>query len=80
VLGRPLRKPIQHPSYLTVKCWYDSERHQADSETKYRLYFSLIQQKTAEYGVEPRNIYNVDEKGFMIGVVGRLKRVFSRPL
>ena len=28
--------------------------------------------------MEPENTYNMDEKGFMAGVVGRQKRVFSK--
>ncbi|KAF1974660.1 hypothetical protein BU23DRAFT_461208 [Bimuria novae-zelandiae CBS 107.79] len=26
------------------------------------------------------NTYNIDEKGFMIGITSRLKRIFDRPL
>ena len=56
----------------------DSSRHNADSYTKYKLYFDLLQSKIAEYDVEPRHTYNMDEKGFMIGVTTRTKHVFSR--
>ncbi|KNG45926.1 pogo transposable [Stemphylium lycopersici] len=31
-----------------------------------------------EYNLVPRDTYNMDEKGFMIGIVGRSKRVFSK--
>jgi hypothetical protein len=31
-----------------------------------------------EYEVEPRFTYNMDEKGFIIGVEGRSKRIFSK--
>jgi hypothetical protein len=31
-----------------------------------------------EYEVEAENVYNMDEKGFMIGTIGRAKRVFSK--
>jgi hypothetical protein len=34
--------------------------------------------KTGEYKVLPENLYNMDEKGSMIGVTGRSKRIFSR--
>jgi hypothetical protein len=53
-------------------------RHLADSETKYRLYFNLIYSKMVQYNVEPRYTYNIDEKGFLMGVTTRTKRVFSR--
>jgi hypothetical protein len=56
----------------------DSNRHQADSGDKYSLYFKLLSETMAQYGVEPRHTYNMDEKGFLIGITGRSKRVFSR--
>jgi hypothetical protein len=56
----------------------DSVRHQADSGYKYKLYFDLLFTKIQEYEIEPGNTYNMDEKGFMIGVLGRSKRVFSK--
>jgi hypothetical protein len=31
-----------------------------------------------DYNVEARHIYNMDEKGFMIGVTGRSKRIFDK--
>jgi hypothetical protein len=31
-----------------------------------------------EYEVETENVYNMDEKCFMIGTIGRSKRVFSK--
>jgi hypothetical protein len=56
----------------------DRTRHLADSESKYRLYFELLSQKIAQYNLEARDIYNMDEKGFLLGVVGRSKRIFSK--
>jgi hypothetical protein len=58
----------------------DRSRHQADSGLKYKLYFDLLIDKISQYNVEPRHIYNIDEKGFMLGVLTRSKRVFSRRL
>jgi hypothetical protein len=55
-------------------------RHQADSLSKYTLYFSLPHDKMSRYDVEAHNIYNMDEKGFMLGILTRSKRVFSRRL
>jgi hypothetical protein len=31
-----------------------------------------------EYDVEPRNTYNMDEKGFFVGITTRSKRGFSK--
>jgi hypothetical protein len=56
----------------------DRTRYNADSTAKYELYFNLLHGKIEEYGVLPANTYNIDEKGFIIGVTGRSKRVFSR--
>jgi hypothetical protein len=56
----------------------DRQRHLADSELKYRFYFELLQQKITEYQLEARDIHNMDEKGFLIGLIGRSKRIFSK--
>ena len=56
----------------------DSVRHKADSEDKHNMYFDLLHQKIEEYKIEPRNTYNMDEKGFLIGVIGKSKRIFSK--
>ncbi|KAF7577039.1 hypothetical protein PtrM4_012790 [Pyrenophora tritici-repentis] len=56
----------------------DRQRHQADSGAKYSLYFDLLHQKIEEYKIKPWDIYNMDEKGFLAGVTGRSKRIFSR--
>jgi hypothetical protein len=47
----------------------DSNRHKADSYEKYKLYFNLLHSKMQEYEVEAENVYNMDEKGFMICTV-----------
>jgi hypothetical protein len=64
----------------------DRNRHEADSEQKYSLYFDLLEWNISEYSVLntqssqriPTVTYNMDEKGLMIGKTGRSKRVFSR--
>ena len=56
----------------------DRTRHQADSLIKYEAYFDLLHQKIDEYRLEAGDIYNMDEKGFLIGIVGTSKRVFSK--
>jgi hypothetical protein len=58
----------------------DRNRHQANSEYKYSLYFNLLKWKISEYSILPENTYNMDEKGFMIGTIGKSKRDFSRTL
>ena len=56
----------------------DTERKRADSAFKYALYFKLLQRKIDQYKVDPRHMYNMDEKGFLIGILAKMKRVFSR--
>ena len=57
---------------------YDSTRFKADSEHSYKLYFDLVERKIAEYSVETYNMYNMDEKGFLIGFLTKSKRVFTK--
>jgi hypothetical protein len=56
----------------------DANYDNADSFTKHKLYFDLLQAKTNEYNVEAEHTYNLDEKGFIIVVTSRAKDVFSR--
>jgi hypothetical protein len=70
----------RHKDHL-ISCWtagMDRVHYQADSAEKYKLYFDLLYQKIMEYDVEACHTYNMDEKGFMIGVTGCSKQVFSR--
>jgi hypothetical protein len=55
----------------------DKERHKADLALKYSLYFDLLRRKMEEYGIKPWLIYNMDEKGFLIDVLSKQKRVFA---
>ena len=61
--------------YLTSM---DANRHNADLYIKYELYFNLLERKIIKYKVNPKHTYNMDEKGFLIGVTLRTKHVFSR--
>ena len=58
----------------------DRKRYIADSEYTYHLYFELLHAKIQEYGVAPRHIYNMDEKGFLVGITSKSKRIFSKQL
>jgi hypothetical protein len=70
----------RHPDEIISK-WatgMDSVRHQAESKDNYKLWFQILAIKIDKYGIEEKNMYNMDEKGFMIGIVGRTKRVFDK--
>jgi hypothetical protein len=58
----------------------DRSHHQANSHLKYSLYFELLRSKISQYDIEPCNMYNMDKKGCMLGILTRSKRVFSRRL
>ena len=72
---------IKRHSLDLVSKWtsgIDSTRKRADSAFKYSLYFELLLRKMEQYKIEPQHIYNMDEKGFLIGILNKMKRVFSR--
>jgi hypothetical protein len=72
----------RHADRLTTK-WttgMDRERHLADSKHKYELYFKLLHSKMREHSVEERNTYNMDEKGFFVGINSRTKRIVSKAI
>lgn len=59
----------------------DSSRKRADFAYKYTLYFELLARKMKEYSLESlegQDIYNMDEKGFLIEVLSNGKRIFCR--
>jgi hypothetical protein len=86
VAGRELgehwidRFVYRHDIHLISK-WttgMDRTRHLADSKVKYQYYFDLLHSKIKEYNVEAKNTYHMDEKGFLIGLINRSKRIFSK--
>jgi hypothetical protein len=58
----------------------DLNRHEADSVTSFETYFSVVGKKMEEYNILPENIYNMDEKGFLLGRVTKAKCVFPKDL
>ncbi|KAL5585824.1 hypothetical protein FOVSG1_013516 [Fusarium oxysporum f. sp. vasinfectum] len=56
---------------------FDIARKRADNASRYRAYFDLIREKIDKYDILPQNTYNMDEKGFLLGVINRTKRVFD---
>jgi hypothetical protein len=58
----------------------DRSRHNADFGLRYKRYYDELYYKISHYKIEMRHIYNMDEKGFMIGHMGRQKRVFNKSM
>src|SRR6266566_2442863 len=56
----------------------DQCRHRADPAAKYALYFELLKREFEKYDIDPRHVYNMDEKGFLIGLLKRMRRIFSK--
>jgi hypothetical protein len=56
----------------------DTNRKRADLAFKYSLYFKLLQRKIKQYNVNLRHTYNIDEKGFLISILLRMKRIFTK--
>ena len=70
----------RHSDELTPR-WTSAmaaDRVAADSYDKYKLYYDMLRTKIEEYSIEPEHTYNMDEKGFMIGCIGKSKRIFSK--
>src|ERR1700739_3741274 len=68
-------KDVITSQYLTG---FDIARKKADNWVSMKQYFDLIQAKLQQYIYAPGNIYKFDEKGFMIGVLQKTKRIFVK--
>jgi hypothetical protein len=73
---------VQHKDELDCKylSTIDLEGHKADSEHSYRQYFAVLKEKINQYKVQPHNCYNMEEKGFLIGRLQKVKRIFPKAL
>ena len=56
----------------------DNARKRAESGFYFKLYFKLLGKKIEEYKIKRHNRYNIDEKGFLVSMLIRVKRVFSK--
>ena len=68
-------KAILDSQYLNT---LDLARHKADTRDSYERYFAVLGEKLEEYAITADNIYNMDEKGFMIGQCQKTRRIFTR--
>ncbi|KAF1972986.1 hypothetical protein BU23DRAFT_580732 [Bimuria novae-zelandiae CBS 107.79] len=72
----PTREIIRNFFSKTIAI--DYTRYLANSKLKYYFYFKLLHRKITKYYLKARDIYNMDKKGFLISLIGRSKRIFSR--
>ena len=56
----------------------DSTRIKNDFREQYEYYFNFIKQKIKEYYILIKNIYNMDEKGFLISCLSKSKQIFTK--
>jgi hypothetical protein len=56
----------------------EKQRFKADTMESYQAYFDLVDVKIKKHSVLPENMYNMDEKGFLIGWSTKQQRVFSK--
>ncbi|KAL1581768.1 hypothetical protein WHR41_09514 [Cladosporium halotolerans] len=56
----------------------DNSRKKAESPENFEYWFSTIAGKIEQYSIEAQNIYNMDEKGFLIGSLTKAKRIFTK--
>ena len=61
--------------YLTT---IDLSRTKADSKRSYTFYFDLLEHKIHQCNVQARDMYNMDEKGFLIGFLTKARRIFTK--
>jgi hypothetical protein len=58
----------------------EKSRHDAASYDSFCSYFDLLHSTIKQHSIEPENTYNMDEKGFMIGVMSKSVRIFDKQL
>ena len=58
----------------------DIKRHYAESESSFQQYFAILKHKMQHYDIQPHNCYNMDEKGFLIGHLQKVMRIFPKAL
>ncbi len=56
----------------------DKERANAQDPVLLQGWFELFQQTKTRFQIQEEDIYNMDEKGFMMGVVAKLKVIISK--
>lgn len=61
--------------YLTP---IEHKRKKATSYHHFNIFFENLKKKIDSYNINPCNIYNMDEKGFLIGYLQKTRRIFAK--
>ena len=56
----------------------DIARKRADNPYQYKLFYELLKEKIEKYKIKEHNMYNIDEKGFLISVLNKSKRIYTK--
>ena len=56
----------------------DKERHGAQDPAIIRQWFELYQRARNSFNIEDQDVWNMDEKGFMMGVIAKMRVVISK--
>ena len=86
IAGKPPSKGWSHRFCIRnqdeIQCRYlkniDLNRKKADNVESYKQYYNLLVEKIQKYRISPENQYNMDEKGFILGVYGKQHRIFNK--
>ena len=66
------RHPALKPAYSRA---LDNDRAMNNNPKTITEYFNVLKRTMEEFKIKPQNIYNMDEKGFLIGVIKKSMRV-----
>ena len=78
-LNWPKKFMKRHPEIKSVYISpLDKERAMAQDPTILQGWFDLYLKLRTEFEVEKHNIYNMDEKGFMMGVIAKLRVMLNK--
>ncbi|KAF2840864.1 DDE-domain-containing protein [Patellaria atrata CBS 101060] len=56
----------------------DVVRKSSESPITWSIFYNILNAKIQQYNIKSHNIYNMDEKGFQIGILGKERRYFSK--
>jgi copper oxidase (laccase) domain-containing protein len=69
----------RHPDLKTkFVTGLDKQRRFAEDPTIITEYFTLYKDTVGKYQIHEEDIHNMDEKGMMLGVVGKVKVIISK--
>ena len=70
----------QHREIITSQylLGFDISRKRADNWWLVNQFFIIVQEKWKQYKYAPYNVYNMDEKGFLLGILQKMRRIFTR--